>query len=395
MMGTVQRALPYIFWVSVALVAYTYAGYPLLLALWARGFSRPIRRATVTPKVTVVVIAHNEEHRIVAKIETILAQDYPATALRVLVASDGSTDGTLAAIEPWRGNRVGAIGWPDRRGKAACLNDAVAACSEDVIVFTDARQRLHPGAVRALVENFADERVGAVSGELVFETEDATEFGEGVDAYWRYEKAIRLRECFVDSTVGATGALYAIRRNLYRPIPANTVLDDVLIPMNVVLQGYRVAFEPRAVAYDRPARDAAQERVRKVRTLAGNFQLFATRPDFLLPWRNRIAFQFWSHKVLRLVCPWAMATALVASAALAPRSPLYTSALAMQLAFWGAALAGALFPAVRSLRPVRIAHAFLSLNWFAVLGLMEFLTNREAHLWRTRAAASDPGQPCA
>ena len=395
MMGAVQHTLPFVFWAASALVAYTYAGYPLLLALWARMVPRPVRRAAITPKVAVIVVAHNEEHRIAAKIETILAQDYPAAALRVLIASDGSTDGTLARIEPWRGDRVEAIGWPDRRGKAACLNDAVAACHEEIVVFMDARQRLHPGAVRALVENFGDERVGAVSGELVFETDDATAFGEGVDAYWRYEKTIRLRECLVDSTVGATGALYAIRRNLYRPIPGNTVLDDVLIPMNIVLQGYRVAFEPRAVAYDRPARDAAQERLRKVRTLAGNFQLFATRPALLLPWRNRIAFQFWSHKVLRLACPWAMAAALTADAALAPRSTLYTAALAVQLAFWGAALAGALFPSARSLRPVRIAHAFLSLNWFAVLGLIEFLTNREAHLWRTRAAASDPGQPCA
>ena len=395
MTDAVERGLSLAFWGSAALVAYTYAGYPLLLALWARAFPRPISRSAIAPKIVVIVVAHNEERRIAAKIETILAQDYPPEALRILVASDGSTDGTVSQVKSRHDPRVGVIAWPQRRGKAACLNEAVAACDEEIVVFTDARQRLHPGAVRALIGNFGDPRVGAVSGELVFETEDATGFGEGVDAYWRYEKAIRLRECVVDSTVGATGALYAIRRAIYRPIPPNTVLDDVLIPMNVVLQGYRVAFEPHALAYDHPARNAAQERVRKVRTLAGNFQLFATRPDLLLPWRNRIAFQFWSHKVLRLVCPWAMASALGAAAALASRSTLYTALLAAQLAFWGAALVGTLFVPARSLRPVRIAHAFLSLNWFAVLGLIEFLTNRETHLWRTRAATSDPGRPCA
>jgi cellulose synthase/poly-beta-1,6-N-acetylglucosamine synthase-like glycosyltransferase len=258
----------------------------------------------------------------------------------------------------------------------------VARCDEEVIVFTDARQLLDPRAVTHLVANLGDAEVGAVSGQLVFQRDGMTAFGEGLDAYWRYEKFLRRTEARIHSAVGVTGALYALRRECFREIPADTVLDDVLIPMNVVLQGRRVVYEDGAVAFDRPSRDAREERSRKVRTLAGNFQLLCRHPALLAPWRNPIALQFTSHKMLRLLAPLALAVAFVANAALAGSSPWFAALLALQAAGYGCAALGMLSPRANGLRLVKLASAFLSLNWFVVLGFVEFVSNRKAHLWK-------------
>lgn len=381
-----------LFWGSVALLVYAYAGYPLLVRVLASVRPRAVARAPHEPRVAVIVVAHNEAGRLAAKLETLLGQDYPSSCLRIVVASDGSTDDTVA-IARAASPRVQVLAFADRRGKAACLNDAVAACDEDVLVMNDARQMLSPDAVRNLVENLADPGVVAVSGELVFGRSGQADFGEGVDAYWRYEKAIRRAEAMVHSVPGVTGALYAIRRSAFRPIPADTILDDVEIPMVAMASGGRVVFDQRAIAYDLPSRSAAQERVRKTRTLAGNFQLLARHPAWMLPSGHPLWWQFLSHKVLRLIGPWAMLVALVSNVALVSQSWPYAILLALQLLFYAAALAGLVVPAASSLRVVRLSSAFVSLNFFAVLGLIEFLSNRRAHLWRASGSAGRASNP--
>jgi poly-beta-1,6-N-acetyl-D-glucosamine synthase len=372
-----------LFWSGLAVLAYTFAGYPLLIWAWSRLRPWRVAAAPHAPRVAIVVVMHNEAARVQAKLDTCLAQDYPADRLRIVVASDGSTDATNEIVQRQAGARITLLPFTERRGKAACLNDAVAECDEDLIVFTDARQPLNPEAVRCLVENFADPRVGCCSGELMFVADDLSGFGQGVDAYWRYEKFIRRSEAAVHSVPGATGALYALRRTAFRPISDRTILDDVAIPMQVLGQGLRIVFDARAHAYDRPSTDAAQERVRKVRTLAGNFQLLAMYPQWLLPWRNPIFVQFVSHKLLRLLAPWAMLVVLASNVLLAG-SAFFAAVLAAQAAFYGLPLVGRFVPAVRAWRFVRIAQAFLTLNWFAVLGFVEFVSNRDAHLWVTR-----------
>ena len=344
------------------------------------------------PTVTVIVPTYNRAGPLADTLTHLSAQDYPADRLRVIVASDGSTDATEAIVRGFDPARVGLLAFAAPRGKAACLNDAIAACDEEVLVLTDARQRLDPDAVRHLVSDLADPQVGAVGGELVFEGVDAGGFAGGVGAYWRYETFIRRSQAAVHSSPGVSGALYALRRSCFRPIPANTILDDVAIPMQAVLQGKRVAFDGRARAYDTPSTDARQERRRKVRTLAGNFQLLTLYPQLLLPWRNPIAFPFVSHKVLRLAAPWAMAGALAANVLLAPRAPGYAALLAAQAAFYALALAGTLIPASGRWIAFRLPATFVALNGFALLGLVEFATNRNAHLWRagTGVAAGRP-----
>jgi cellulose synthase/poly-beta-1,6-N-acetylglucosamine synthase-like glycosyltransferase len=372
----------WVFALSAGWVVWTFVGYPAALWAVARRRVRPIAHAAIEPEVTIVVVVHNEAAGIRAKLESCAAQRYPAHRLRVLVVSDGSTDATAEAVRAFGDPRVRWLHFEQRRGKAACVNDAMAALETPVVVLTDARQALHPDAVRHLVSNFADPAVGAASGELVFLLDGASGFAQGVDAYWRYEKAIRRMEGAIDSVVGVTGALYALRREAWTPIPEDTVLDDVLIPMNAVRGGWRVVFEDRAIAYDRPASEPARERVRKIRTLAGNFGLVAAHPWLLDPRRNRIVVQYLSHKVTRLVAPLALAGTLVSSAVLAPVHPLFAAALLAQLALYAMPLLGRAWPATATALPVRIATAFVALNWFVVLGFREWLLNRRVHVWR-------------
>lgn len=377
----------WIFWLSLALVVYAYAGYPLLLTVWARLRPRPlVHDAAGAPSVAIVVVGFNEGKRIGAKIESCLAQTYRRGAVRVVIASDGSTDDMGTVVAGYAPRGVTWLPFSERRGKAACLNDAAAACHEDVIVFTDARQRLHPEAVERLVNALGDPRFGAVSGELVFEADDASGFAAGIDAYWRYEKFIRRQEAETGSVVGVTGALYAIRRACFRPIPVQTILDDVAIPMQVVMQGYRVGFEAGAMAYDRPSTQVDQERLRKVRTLAGNFQLMQLFPRWVAPWSNPIWVAFFSHKLARLLAPFAMVTGLLANAVLSLDSAFYAACLVGQLLFAAAAWAGRPNGPARTVRIARLAHAFLTLNAFVVLGLIHFLRHRDAHLWAAPAA---------
>lgn len=388
--------IEFVFWFSLGLLAYTYAGYPLCVALWARLRPDPVRRGAFEPSVAIIVVAHNEGARIERKIATCLAQDYPADRLRIVVASDGSTDDTCARIEALGHANVTVLPFSTRRGKAACLNDAVASCTEEVVVLTDARQMLNPEAVRCLLENLADASVGAVSGELMLVRDDMTPFGEGVDAYWRYEKFIRQREGLVHSAPGVTGALYALRRVCFQPIPERTILDDVAIPMQAVRAGFRAVFDGRAHAYDQASKSPAQEQMRKVRTLAGNYQLMAMMPWLLVPWRNPIFVQFISHKVLRLVAPFAMLTLLLANLALAGRGAGYAFFLILQVAGYGLPLAGRLWPAVGAWRVTKLASAFVLLNAYAVLGLRQFLSQRDGHLWQSHPANGvdrSKGQP--
>lgn len=285
---------------------------------------------------------------------------------------------------------VTVLPFAERRGKAAVLNAVVPELHGQIVVFADARQRFDRGTLRALVESFADRRVGAVSGELVLTAGEGTAAaGRGTAFYWRYEKFIRSTEGRADSTVGATGAIYAIRRALFEPIPDDTILDDVVIPLRIVKRGYRVLFEPRARAYDRASATARQEFARKARTSAGTFQVFARERWLWNPRRNRLWFETMSHKGLRLLLPLLHAALLVAAAAVAPRGGIYAWALAAQLLFYGIAIGGFMGRQQTRRSPlVSIPCAICLLNWATVVGFMRFVTNRQRVTWERVAAPS-------
>jgi biofilm PGA synthesis N-glycosyltransferase PgaC len=368
-----------IFWLSLALLAYAHAGYPALIAARARLWPRPHHRGG-EPTVSVVIVAHNEAARIGTRIENLLALDYPSDRLEIVVASDGSSDGTAERARAWEPEGVTVIAFETRRGKPAVLNDVVPKLRGELVVMGDARQTYDAAALRALVAPFADPAVGAVSGELIL-TAGGTRVGEGVGFYWRYEKFIRRHESLADSTVGATGAIYAMRRALFAPIPPDTILDDVLIPMTLARRGHRVLFEAMARAYDRPAATAGEEFRRKVRTIAGTFQLFARHRWLLSPRRNRLWLQTVSHKGLRLTSPLLLG-ALAASNVLLLDAAFYRLALGAQAAFYGAALVGALTRGTRLRIPfMGVAYVFCLLNWATTVAFVRFLAGRQRVTW--------------
>jgi biofilm PGA synthesis N-glycosyltransferase PgaC len=341
-----------IFWLSAASIFYVYLGYPALLAFWRRFRMRPVKKGKYEPSVSIVIAAHNELHNIERKLRNCFELDYPKTKLQIIVSLDGPADGSEFVVWKYAGRGVEMVHSKKHMGKAAALNRALRRASGDIVVFADARQKFSRNAVRELAANFADDEVGAVSGELVLVDAPDVEAATDVGLYWRYEKAIRSMESDVHSVAGATGAIYAIRRELYDDLPDGTILDDVLTPMRIVLKGKRTVFEPKAKAYDEVACCPEMEYRRKVRTLYGNYQLLGLLPAVVLPWRNPIFLQFVSHKVGRLFAPWALASAFLTSALL--MRGIYTAAFALQTAWYLFALGGYFLARRESTSPVLI-----------------------------------------
>lgn len=366
------------FWASAAVLFYTFLGYGCFIRWLARATPRPWDKAGLDAHVSVVVVVHNEERRIRARLENLLASDYPAEHLEILVVSDGSTDATPSVVESFANVRLLKRG--TRTGKAACLNAALAEASGSIVVFADARQQFAPGTIRELVANFADPSVGAVSGALeIVRSEKGA--GSGLDRYWDLEKKIRHAEAKFDSCIGCTGAVYAIRRTLFTPIPEETILDDVLIPMTIATRGYRVVFDPSAWARDTQPLEPALEKIRKQRTLAGNFQLFAQRPEWVLPWRNRLWWQLISHKLLRLAAPLFLLTVLVSSALLSHGMP-YLAAFLIQSSLYLLGVVGLLLPGKR-IRFLSVPAGFLFLNLMTVRGFLRYLKAPGAGSWQS------------
>lgn len=365
-----EVALTFLFWLSLLVLAYTFVGYPLVVFILAR-LSRN-RSSTINeafPFISVVLAAHNEQDRIQTRLNNLLSSDYPADRLEIIVVSDGSTDETIARGEALGDQRIRVVPQLTRSGKATCLNTGVSNARGEIIVLGDMRQRFQADTIRRLVAHFADKKVGAVSGAL--EIEKATSaVGGGVDVYWRLEKFIRKCEARIDSSIGCTGAVYAIRRDAFRPIPPDTILDDVVIPMQIALSGYRVLFDPAALAYDPQTLEPAREKVRKQRTLAGNFQMMLRYPAWCLPWVNRLWWQLISHKYLRLAAPFLMALLFVVNAGLS--SPFFRLLFVGQCAFYSLAIIGRLLPKTSS-KLLSIPAGFVFLNFMTLNGLYHHL----------------------
>jgi poly-beta-1,6-N-acetyl-D-glucosamine synthase len=294
-----------IFWGSFLFIAYVYFGYPLVLVIWSTLGRRPISRSYSEPTVSMIIAAYNERREIQHRIENCLALDYPKNKLEIIASLDGPTDGTDVLVREYEGRGIRILASPIHQGKAAALNCALSVANGEILLFADARQVFAANAVRELVANFADPRVGAVSGELVLLDESGREARDAIGIYWRYEKKLRLMEGCIHSTLGCTGAIYAIRRELAERLPENVILDDVMLPMRAVLQGHRVVLDGRARAFDRVAPSPEAEYQRKIRTLMGNYQLILQMPELLIPWKNPVFFQFVSHKIGRLLAPYA------------------------------------------------------------------------------------------
>ena len=367
--------MKWVFWGAASLIAYTFGGYAGWL--WLRNYfrPRPVKSGACQPFISIVMVVRNEEAALERKLKNLLELNYPPEACEIVVVSDGSTDRSNEILSQYaRNERVRVILAAESRSKAAGLNDAIEVCRGEIVVFNDVRQTIEADSLSRLVESFFDPSVGCVSGELMLGEPERGETGQGLGLYWRYEKWVREMEAGSGSVVGATGALYAVRRELLVPVPPETILDDVFLPMQVARQGFRVVFEPRARAWDKPNLGAGREFARKVRTLSGNYQLLQLAP-WLLSSRNPLRFEFVSHKLMRLGLPFALLALLVSTIFL--QQPLYRLALLAQITFYVLSLvAMTRFKRGVVAGAAEAALTFVALNMAAVVAFANFVTGR-------------------
>jgi len=383
-----------------ALVLYSYAGYPLLLWLLSRlrdMVAAPAPAAAAAgaelPPVAVVISAYNEEQHVVARIRNLLEQDYPADRLRIFIGSDGSRDRTGELLRSIADPRLQAFEFQQNRGKANVLNDLVARTREPLLVFSDANTLFAPGALRRLVAHFADPAVGCVAGELRLRSVG----GDNQDSlYWRIEQMLKRHESRIGATLGANGAIYAIRRELWRPLAPDTICDDFCVAMNVAARRQRSLYEPAAQAEEDTPASIGAEYGRRVRIGIGNFQALLRHPEYLLRTSMATRFAYVSHKVLRWLAPHLLLLALAAATTLAWAAPpaaraLWTGvAVAEGLALLLAALlyllserraaAGARLPGLLAI------PAFLfALNFAFLVASWRYATGNYSGSWRRTA----------
>lgn len=374
----------WVFWIAVVLVGYSYVGYPLILAFLARLAARKpvehrITRPSEQPAVACIIAAYNEEFHIAERIDNILAQNYPPDKLTIYVGSDGSRDGTAAILSSRSSRRVRTFAFENNRGKATVLNELVAASSEPVLVFSDANTMFAPDVVARLVARLDDHRVGAVCGELRLLDANGANHDS---AYWRIEQMLKRSEAAIGGLLGANGAIYALRRTLYEPIPADTIIDDFCIAMTAAAKGAKLTYAPDAIATEDTPDDIADEYRRRVRIGIGNYQALFRHPEYLTRTNWATSFAYVSHKVLRWFTPHLMILALAASAILAPGSPVYLGLLLLQLAAYAAALLVWRFDLERALpRPLAMLYMFLTLNWAFLVAFMRYVTVRSSGTW--------------
>lgn len=370
-----------IFVVTCAAILYVLAGYPLFLRIAARR-GRAVQRAPIFPSIAIVIPVYNGETFLEKKLRSVLSLAYPREKMEILVVSDGSTDATESIARRFAEHGVEYLALP-RGGKPAALNAAIPATRGEILILTDVRQPLAPDSVRLLVEAFADPSVGTVSGELIIGAGTSSAAND-IGLYWRFESWIRDRLSAVDSMFGATGPFYGIRRELTTWIPPDTLLDDVYLPLHAFFRGYRLVVDRRAIAYDVPT-GLKTEFYRKVRTLAGNYQILRAYPALLGP-KNRMWIHFVSYKFARLVLPWLLVTLAVSSFGLP--DPWRIIVVSGQALFYLiAALDGVIPPKFPLKRISSPARTFVAMMIAAVRGLAIFFVPPQT-LWKVTSASS-------
>ncbi len=388
-----MAAVVLLFWGCLFLVAYTYLLYPLVLFLaygleqlrrdlGYLGRRRDRRRSALKPgelpELSLIVPAYNEESRLPDKIANLRQLDYPSDKLEVVFVSDGSTDGTneiLAALEDLN---IRTVVLPTRQGKPTALNHGVAHATHDILIFSDAATLFEPEALKKLVRHFADPKVGVVCGTLQFQGSAESRQTEGV--YWKYESMLRLMESRLGATLTASGALYALRRRCFRPLLANVLIEDFVIPMNARKLGYRVLYDPEALATEFAAASVAGEFTRRVRLAVGSFRALGEFIRTPLPPFAYVAF--FSHKFLRWIIP-GLLIGLLVSSALLQAGPLYRTALSLQCAFYLWAILGyVLHDQLQRVRFGLIAYYLMAIHLAYLVGFVRFLRGGEKATWQ-------------
>jgi cellulose synthase/poly-beta-1,6-N-acetylglucosamine synthase-like glycosyltransferase len=369
--------------IAGALLVYVYAGYPVLLAVMAPLFRRKRPEPGHTPAISVLISAYNEEAAIGRKIEQTLALEYPAGKLEILVVSDGSTDRTDEIVRAVSDPRVRLLRVEGRRGKTIAQNEGVKECRGEVVVFSDATAIYHPKSLLYLAAHYADPKVGAVSGRYkYFDPEDSSPTGLGSVAFWNYENMIKLLQSRIGTLTGCSGCIYSVRRKNYVPLPADAC-SDLVEPLCIVRNGYRVAFEDRALAYEETTKTSTQEFKMRVRVGTRGMRGLLSVPELLMPWRHPwTAFQLVSHKILRWMVSCFL-IALFAGSVANLQVPLFRILLVLQLLFYGFALASLVFPLHRRWKVLGIPLFFCTLNAAAFVSMFQVRRGHKFTTWET------------
>ncbi len=370
--------IPILFWLIITTFLYTYIGYPLLLILLAHYRPKTWERAAITPTVTLVIPAYNEEAYIADKLENSVTLQYPQDRIEIAVISSGSTDKTVAVATQcaaqFPASRIHIHNRPKRQGKATAINWITSKLDSEIIIYTDANAILNTGSIQAIVRNFADTNIGCVSGRKQVQ-------GNGEGVYWRYESKLKQLDSAVGSVMGAAGELFAIRRTIFRPAPEDSIIEDFVMTMNVIVNGYRVIYEPDAIAYEDDLLNLHGDWQRRTRIAAGCFQTLFRMPALLNPYIHKTAWQYFSHKVLRWITPFLLPVILVLNGFLIT-SPFYAALFAVQLFVYLLSLAGWL--RVRQGKTGGLLHAaffFFFTNAAIIAGFFRFIQRGQSVTW--------------
>ncbi len=383
-----------VFWGSLGLILYSYVGFPILVVLRGLLRQRPVRMADIAPSVSLVIAAYNEESRIADRINNALALEYPREQLEIVIASDGSTDKTNEIVASFADTGVRFLPL-QRQGKIPVLNTAVAETTGEILLFSDATTMFAPDALRILVRSFADPEVGAVGGRQLYVTGNASGGASiGERLYWNFDRLLKLSQSKSGSMIAAGGAMYALRRELFRPIPVG-VLDDHVISTLAIAQGYRLVFEPNALAYQTIAANDTAEFRRKVRVIVQGLYTLWTQRELFNPLRYGFySVQLFSHKLLRWSVAWPLIVLAVVSPSLYPAGRLYKAALQGQLLLYGCAVSALLlrrtrFAQLKMFKLLAIPYYFCMVNYAALCAWMQLLSGKRVVMWDSTKRAAD------
>jgi cellulose synthase/poly-beta-1,6-N-acetylglucosamine synthase-like glycosyltransferase len=368
-----------IFWFFVYLTAFIYFGFPAVMYLLAQLFGKEPQKGGIAPFISIIIAAHNEEKVIAEKVENTLKLDYPADKFEIIFALDGCTDATKQILAKYNDPRIKIIDKPEREGKVSTLNKAVPQAKGEILIFSDANSIYDPEAILKLIRNFIDTKVGCVAGRLSYTNANRTSVGQGENLYWKYETFIKMQESRLGKLLITNGSIQAVRSNAY-PYPNPAAADDFCIPLLIQSKGFKVLYEPQAVAYEVATQDLKEEFNQKVRIVSQGFkgikclgaQLFGLNPLGI--------FELLFHKFLRWGVAYYLALILLFNLALTGQ-PVYLYLLILQIIFYLLALTGYLLRDKSRIKIFYIPFYFCLVNFAAVIALYEFLCNRNTATW--------------
>ena len=379
---TLDMIYQVVFIASIGVMAFIYVGYPALMFALSLVFRRPVRRDDITPRVSVIIAAYNEERDIEAKLNNTLALDYPSDRMEIIVASDCSTDRTDEIVRSFRAQGVILRRQPGRFGKTIAQNRAAKAASGEILVFSDATTMYEPDAIRKIVRSFADHEVGCVAGQLIYADASSSAVGRGCRSYWGYEKFLRRCESDVGSLVGVSGCLYAVRRICHAQLPSD-MIDDFAIAAEIHLRGLRVVYEPEAIAVEDTNRRAKDEFRMRVRVVKQTMSALNRYRHTLNPFRHKtFAFQIIAHKAMRYAIPFLLIAALASSGLAGDSVDWLRFAFLGQLALYGAAVVGFIGERLKvKLGPLAIPYYFVLVNVASLVAFLKVLRGEAYVTW--------------